>query len=349
MQHALLMRKLSEIADVNDYLLSWIHDFLTNRTQRVVLQGNASESLSVTSGVPQGSVLGPVLFLIFINDLPDCLDCSCALFADDTLVYQEICSVDDCNNFQRNLDSLGAWSENWGMSFNTSKSKIMSFNSTASTPDYTLNGSILEHVDSTRYLGVTLQSDCRFDNHISKKVLVARRQLGMIKRALYWAPERARLIAYKALCLPHLEYASAAWDPTSKKEIADLENIQTSAVRFISQIKGRGDVKRAMEKLGLQLLDQRRRNQQLGLPMRILGKEEQHPALNSAYDDLLEHQNVGTVQTRSQTFGLPRSVGANSNKYLNSFLPRTIRDMRIGYNPGKNAERPTTATSTQSG
>ena len=85
--YALLMKKLTEITELGEYFLHWIEDSLANYTQRVVLQGHASDSLAVSSGVPQGSVLESVLFLIFINDLPDWLDCSCALFADDTLVY----------------------------------------------------------------------------------------------------------------------------------------------------------------------------------------------------------------------------------------------------------------------
>ena len=167
----------------------------------MVLQGYASDSLPVSSGVPPGSVLGPVLFFIFIYDLPNCPDCSCAWFADDTLVYQEIDSLNDCRRLQQNLDLLSAWSDKWGMLVNISKSKIISFNSVGGSPGYMVNGWVLNHVNSTKYLGVTLQSDCKFNKRLSNKLLDARRQLGMVKWALYWVPERAWLIAYKALCL----------------------------------------------------------------------------------------------------------------------------------------------------
>jgi len=89
---------------------------------------SVKDSKPVCSGVLQGSVLGPVPFLVFINDLPECLNCSCALFANDTIVYQEISSSEDCKRFQQNLNSLSTWAEKWGMSFNISKSKIISFN-----------------------------------------------------------------------------------------------------------------------------------------------------------------------------------------------------------------------------
>jgi len=112
--HALLLQKLSQIADVDNYLLRWVHNFLTDREQRVVLQCCSSDPKPVCSGVPLGSVLGLVLFLVFINDLLECLNCSCALFADDTLVYQEISSSEDCKRFQRNLDSLSTLVEKTG-------------------------------------------------------------------------------------------------------------------------------------------------------------------------------------------------------------------------------------------
>jgi len=118
------------------------------------------------------------------------------------------------------------------MLFNISKFKIISFNPKIDTLQYKLIESVLDHVDSTKYLNVTLQSDCKFVQYVLKKVLVAKRQLGMIKRALYWAPKRAKVIAYKALCLPHLEYARAAWDQSSKNHISIIENVLTDAVHL---------------------------------------------------------------------------------------------------------------------
>lgn len=273
-------------------------------------------------------MLGPILFLIFINDLPNSLDCSVGLFADDTLLYQPVNSAVDAKRFQHNLDKLGIWANKWGMSFNISKSKIMAFNPTQNLPNYTLNGSVLEHVNYAKYLGVLLKSDCKFDAHINTKVAKAKRQLGIIKRALFWAPQHARLIAYKTLCLPHLEYACAVWDPVCKKDIATLENVQTDAVRFIANIKGREDVSPTMEKLGLTPLASRRRNKRLCLLIQILSKEEHHPALSKSYDHIV-NKTSSTVLTRSQAQGVPRSVTTNYSNYHNSFLPRTIRDMKI--------------------
>ena len=88
------------------------------------------------------------------------------MLADDTLVYKKIHSLNDCRKFQQNLDSLSAWSKKWGMSFNISKSKIISFNSIGDATRYMLNESALDYVNSTKYLGVTLQSHCKFNKHL---------------------------------------------------------------------------------------------------------------------------------------------------------------------------------------
>lgn len=331
--HALLMEKLRTIAPMEDYLLGWVHNFLLNRSQRVVLDGKKSEPLPVTSGVPQGSVLGPILFLVFINDLPDCVDCEVGLFADDTLLYQPVSDDQDRLRFQRNIDAAGSWASKWGMEFNVKKSKIMAFKEQDIPAHYTLNGTVLEQVDKSTYLGVTLQANLKFDNHIQSKILLANKQLGMIKRALHWAPEKVRLMAYKSLCLPHLDYASAVWDPYTTKEINSIEEVQTRAVRAIANIKGRRGVREAKERLELAALDERRRTQRLRLLMRILQKEEYHPALSAAYDELINTPE-SFIQTRAQTLGQPRSVSTNNNCYYNSFLPRTIRDLK-GNNPCK--------------
>ena len=104
--HTLLMERLSMIEEIDDYLLEWIHSFLHGRS-RVILNGRISSSLPVTYGVTQGFVRRPVLFLLFINDLPESIDCSVALFADDTLLYQEVTTTQDMRLFQHNITSLG--------------------------------------------------------------------------------------------------------------------------------------------------------------------------------------------------------------------------------------------------
>ena len=109
--------------------------------------------------------------------------------------------------------------------------------------------------------------------------MTANKQLGIIKRALYWTPTNAKLLAYKTLCLSHLEFAAAAWDPRSKKDISDIEQFQDQAVRFIAGIKGRDGVEDAKTRLGLILLHKRRRAQRLRLLMRILAKKEHHSSL----------------------------------------------------------------------
>ena len=326
--HALLMQKLTHIPGMESYLLDWIHDFLCNRSQTVVLDGAKSESLPVTSGVPQGSVLGPVLFLVYINDLPSHVDCSVGLFADDTLMYQNVDNTNDEERFQANLESLNTWSKTWGMSFNAKKCKIIAFHPQRTVPEYTMDNIVLEHTDHCKYLGVILQSDLKFTDHIADKICSARKQIGMIRRALYWAPERARLIAYKSLCLPHLEYASCAWDPSTKREIEALEIVQNQGVRMICGLKGRRGVTEAKEKLQLEQLVIRRKNSRVKLLNKILSREEAHPALCSSYDEIINQPHT-TVSTRSQTRNEPRSIAATGNCFHNSFLPRTIRDMKI--------------------
>ena len=105
--------------------MAWINSFLTNRTQQVVLEEIASGTVDVTSGVPQGSVLGPILFLIFINDLPQSLSSKVRLFADDAILYFEVAFADDCQMLQSDLNKLTEWEEKWLMSFNPSKCEVL--------------------------------------------------------------------------------------------------------------------------------------------------------------------------------------------------------------------------------
>lgn len=170
--HKLLMQKLAKLPNISTQIVMWIHDFLLNRKQKVMVKGELSDELSVSSGVPQGSVLGPILFLTYINDLPDYITCSTSLFADDTLLYQSVNNYQDKQAFQTNIITLQNWANRWCMSFNINKCSVLIFNPTQSSPvgDYLLYDTPLEVVEETKYLGVTLQSDLRFNSHIQNKV-----------------------------------------------------------------------------------------------------------------------------------------------------------------------------------
>ena len=132
----------------------WISTFLSNRTQKVVLDGFHSDTVTVDSGVPQGTVRGPILFLLFINDLPAQVKSHCRLFADDCLIYTEINSIQDSIQLQAVLTSLGKWAETWGMRFNAKKCYILSTGKDSTPYFYQLNDQILETVSTNPYLGV---------------------------------------------------------------------------------------------------------------------------------------------------------------------------------------------------
>ena len=326
--HELLMLKIKQIPDIDLQLVDWIQDFLTNRKQRVVLQGEQSSELKVTSGVPQGSVLGPTLFLIYINDLPSVINCDISLYADDTLLYQRVNNNDDAKVFQSNINAIHNWSVQWKMPFNESKCHVIAFGSQLFLPPYLLGREILRWANSTKYLGVIMQSDLKFEQHISKKSDQASRVLGSIKHTLHDAPRHGRLLAYTSLCRPILEYADSVWDPSQAKTIHSIEMIQNRAVRFICGIGGRHGVSNAKSELGLESLETRRRYHRVSLLLKVLQDEDKHLALSSSYEEIMNDRSRMTLTTRAAKRGEPTSVSSSSKLFFNSFLPRTIRDLR---------------------
>jgi hypothetical protein len=196
----------------------------------------------------------------------------------------------------------------------------MVFNNKKDSPvaSYHLSQAPLDIVDETRYLGVTLQSDLKFNKLIRSKIAKAQQQLGMIKRALFDAPEHARLIAYTSLCPPNLEYASSVWDPVSKKLDHDIEMVQRKGLRFMRNIKGRHGVTEAMEQIGLQPLSLRRKTNRRNLLLRLLlSKEEHFKSLISAYEELT-NDRLDHPTTRSTSRGDPHHVETHQPYMLES-------------------------------
>ena len=158
--HERLLRKMDHYG-IRGSTLEWIRAFLTDRVQQVTVEGATSDSIQVLSGVPQGTVLGPLLFLVFINDLPDCVDSGIRLFADDCTLYRCIKNQKDCDTLQQDLNKPAAWEKKWGMAFHPEKCSAIRVTRAGKpiSSSYTLKGHTLNMEDSTRYLGVELQSN----------------------------------------------------------------------------------------------------------------------------------------------------------------------------------------------
>ena len=256
------------------------------------------------------------------------VSCNISLYADDTLLYQQVTTDEDAAIFKNNIDAVHRWSVQWKMQFNESKCHMIAFGDQEFKPQYKLGDTCMAWNSSTKYLGVIMQSDLKFDQHIKLKRDSASRALGSIKHILYNAPKKSRLLAYTSLCRPILEYADTVWDPMLNKDIESIEMIQHRAVRFISCLKGRESVTEASSELGLQTLQNRRRNHRLTLLMKILQEEERHSSLALAYDEVSNDKQNMTMKTRSATRGKLNSVYASTKVYYGSFLPRTIRDTK---------------------
>ena len=205
--HQRLLRKIHHYG-VRGQTHAWIRDFLSDRKQRVVVDGAFSDFVPVVSGVPQGTVLGPLLFLLFINDLPNNLNCKVRLFADDCIVYNTIKSNQNSIDLQKDLDQLALWERRWGMSFHPEKCNILSV-SRANSPSlfrYKLKGHELERTKSSKYLGVTISSDLRWGEHINNISKKANCVLGFLRRNLKTNNVEVKERAYNSLVRPHFYF-----------------------------------------------------------------------------------------------------------------------------------------------
>jgi hypothetical protein len=221
--HARLLQKLQNYG-VPAQLCSWTRGFLSNRRHKVVVNGASSEWAEVTSGIPQGSVLGPLLFVIYINDLPDALSSRAYLFADDTKIFRKIDVPEDEELLQRDLNQLTRWSDTWLLKFHPQKCKVLEITMSHDKRkhDYTLDDISLEHTDMEKDIGVIVDSKLSFSQHMAEKINSANRVVGVIRRSFTHLNDQVFLKLYKALVRPILEYANVVWAPYYKKDIVAI-------------------------------------------------------------------------------------------------------------------------------
>ena len=300
----------------------WILDFLSGRSQRVVLEGASSDSEPVVSGVPQGTVLGPVLFLLYINDLPDVVVHRTArLFADDCIVYRPIRNNDDTILLQNDLNKIAEWEFMWQMQFNIDKCFILRVGRPKHklVHSYTLHNQNLSETDSAKYLGLTITSDLQWNQHINNVTNKANSILGLLRRNLRIPSQTIKTHAYQSLVRPNLEYASTVWDPHTQKNIHRLDMVQRRAARYTcNRYHNISSVTEMVGHLGWEPLATRRRNMRLCMMYKIA-----HTVVG---DPWTEWMTTSKRVTRGFHAWKYIPIYSHHNIYKFSFLPRTIID-----------------------
>ena len=208
----------------------------------MVVNGIPSSTSEVASGVPQGSVLGPVLFLLFVNDIPAIIQSSTSqvkLFADDTKIYSPINTHEDGKKLQADLLKLVEWSHKWQLPFNQDKCKVIHYGRNNPCFDYYMSdeNKPIPVVEEEKDLGVTFDQKMKFSDHVDGICASANRKLGVIKRTFSTMDKTGFMLLYKSIVRPSLEYCSTVWHPYLKKDITKIEKVQRRATRQVKSLQ----------------------------------------------------------------------------------------------------------------
>lgn len=258
--HKHLLAKLSPLG-ISPNIIKWLEQFLTGRVQFTCANNFQSALTNVTSGVPQGAGLSPLLFLIYVNDLPTNITSKLRLFADDCVLYNPLLSPNDTIALQHDLDTIAAWCEKWHMSLNLTKCKVMSFTRKHTTMNniYCIHSVPIDHTSAYKYLGLHMTPSLSWVTHIQTIRCEASRTLGYLRRNLKSASSEIKKLAYLTYVRPKLEYASSIWHPFQAYLSDDLEAVQNRAARFIaSEYSRRTSITALKQTLSLQPLASRR-------------------------------------------------------------------------------------------
>ena len=244
--HKLLLRKLQNFG-VCENLLSWFENYLINRFQKVTILGKTSKEIPVLSGVPQGSILGPLLFLVYVNDLPATTTASSvALFADDTKCYRPIRSTTDVNHLQNDLDKVYQWCQLWRMDLNESKYGHLTVTRNSNPVEssyYLTNSSCITRKSAQKDLGVFINQNLKWNNQVTAVRDKANKMLGFVKRSSMDIKDpHVRASLYRTLVRSHFAYCSQVWSPQSVLLILELEKVQRRAARFILSLPFQSEI-----------------------------------------------------------------------------------------------------------
>ena len=311
--HQRLLNKLWAYG-IRGNLHTWISDFLSERRQRVVVGNEKSTWKPVTSGIPQGSVLGPILFTIFINDMPDAVDSFMKLFADDSKLFRAIESLDDIITIQNDINNLMDWSIKWQLPLNISKCKNLHYGKNNPNHSYTMGGGNLQTDTTEKDVGVTFDPSLDFRIHIRNMISKANSRVGLIKRSFSKLNIQGFKILYKSLVRPILEYCSVIWYPLYQGDIDEIEKVQRRATKLVCSIKNLSYPER-LKKLNIPTLIYRRKRTDMMQVYRIV-----HSVDKLDFEEFFER---GDDTTRGHSWKL-KKPRANTRIRQNCFSHRII-------------------------
>ena len=321
--HRSLLEKLKSTG-ISRHLLSWLYSYLSDRKQSVVLDGESSASTPVLSGVPQGSVLGPLLFLIYINDSANeqlNFGSKITIYADDLLLYREVSSPEDYHKLQDDINTIANWVDINRLTLNSKKCKFMvvSRRRGRSIPAQTLSlhGTPMERVYKYKYLGVVLTDDLMWSEHINHITNKAKKAVGFVYRQFYDMSSKSSLLQlYISLIRPHLEYASQVWDPFLVKDIERLESVQKFALKMCNK-NWASSYSENLEACSLPELTSRRKYLSLCYFYKLANGSFEFPNCPTT----LRQFSHNTRSSHSIVYTQPY---AHCNSFFYSFFPRTV-------------------------
>lgn len=260
--HAGLLLKLRKTGITGD-LIEWLGNYLSHRKQRVTINGQSSDWGYSESGVPQGSILGPLLFLIFMNDLVEVVDYSnIRLYADDTCLYIDVDNrIAAAERLNKDLDSISLWAKTWLVNFNPKKTEAMIVSNKRDIsmhPALSLDGHVISEVTSHKHLGVTLSSDLRWRVHINDIYVGAMKKLDILQFFKYKLDRKALENFYISFVRPCLEYADVLWSGAYDCDLVKLDRVQLRAMRIVTGATAKSNINNLYSETGWNSLSERR-------------------------------------------------------------------------------------------
>jgi len=273
--HKRLGKKL-EASGIGGNLLKWLENWLRDRRQKVGIRGKYSKWRRVESGVPQGSVLGPLLFVVFINDIDSEIVSKISKFADDTKMGRGVDTEEEADVLRKDIEGLHRWAEKWQMKFNKEKCSVMHMGKDNKRFQYEMGGIVLRTTEEERDLGVIVNSSAKPSRQCAEAAGKANKVLGMIKRTIISREKEIMLELYKTLVRPHLEYCVQVWCPYLRQDVEKLEKVQRRATKMIRGF-GNLEYEERLRRCKLTTLEQRRKRGDLIETFKIVTGRDKIP------------------------------------------------------------------------